>query len=95
MYTCMICEDESPLLEMEQWKCNTCVFECHKKCIEKWVQSSLHNGGNGNCPYCRSQITTNVYTKEEMFAMFFVLCMSTQPNPVPPHATHFLASDLD
>ena len=90
----MICEDESPSIEIEQWKCNTCVFECHKQCIKKWVQSSLNEGGDGNCPYCRSPIAT-VYTREEMFAMLFVLCMSRDalPNPVPPHATPFLASD--
>lgn len=94
----MICEDESASKEPiepepEQWKCDTCVFECHKKCIKKWVHSSLH----GNCPYCRSQITT-VYTREEMIAMLFVLCLSrdTQSNPVPAHATYFsLASELD
>uniref|UniRef100_A0A6C0IZX5 RING-type domain-containing protein n=1 Tax=viral metagenome TaxID=1070528 RepID=A0A6C0IZX5_9ZZZZ len=98
MYTCMICEDESPSREIEQWKCETCVFKCHKKCIEKWVQSSLNEGGDGNCPYCRSPITKlqSVYTREETFAMLFVLCLSRDalPNPVPPHATPFLASDM-
>ena len=101
MYTCMICEDESPPEEIERWKCETCVFECHKKCMKKWVQSSLNNGGDGNCPYCRSPITTlqSVYTRKEVLAMLFVLCISKDalPNPHSVHHTHatpFLASGI-
>ena len=95
MYACMICEDESPSGEIERWKCETCVFECHKKCIQKWIQSSLNKGGEGNCPHCRSPIAT-VYTREEVLAMLFVLCMSKDalPNTFPPHATFFLDSDI-
>ena len=99
MYTCIICEDETPLGEIERWKCETCVLECHKKCIKKWVQSSLNEGGDGNCPYCRSPITPlqGVSTREEILALCFILCLSTDalPNPSVPSDLHpFIAPDL-
>lgn len=101
MYTCIICEDETNSGEIEQWKCETCVFECHKHCIKKWIQSSLKKeGGDGNCPYCRSPITTlqGVYTSEEILALCFILCLSRDaiPNPsVPSDLNPFIASDLN
>ena len=98
MHTCcIICGDESPSEEFEQWKCETCVFECHKQCIQKWVQSSVNKGVNGNCPYCRSPITKlqGVYTKEEVLAALFILCMSRDVLPVTSDFDPFFTSDFD
>lgn len=99
MYTCIICEDDTPSGEIEQWKCETCVFECHKQCIKKWVQSSPNQCGEGNCPYCRSPITTlqGVYTSEEILALCFILCLSRDALPncsLPSDLNTIIASDL-
>ncbi len=74
---CIICENDS---EMEWWKCKTCIFGCHAHCIKTWVQKSME----GTCPHCRCAIEPrSVYTREDVFAVFCVLCLATLPSDHP------------
>lgn len=79
---CSICEEEKRY--EEPWKCQTCVFECHKQCIKQWIKYSVHEGCYGKCPYCRSPIhpLQDFYTKEEIFALCYLLCFT----PISPSA---------
>lgn len=69
--SCMICEDED---SDEWWKCETCVFFCHEKCMKKWAKESQ------SCPLCRSKIHSKLaYKKEEIFLLLFVISVCNTP----------------